>query len=257
MKKARMVLLIVLTAGLLGVSGGLAPWTASGQDEELTLKLSRDWGYGGFNGDIQGTFSMKASGPENLARVEFYIDDTPIGEVTSAPFTLQFLTDNYPPGAHSMRAVGYTGDGEELRSQVIGATFVSASAGNQAVVKIIVPLLVVIVAAVLLAFLVSLVTGRKLKRLPPGTPRQYPLGGGICPKCGRPMAYHLVGLNVLVGKLDRCPYCGKWSVIRRAPLDALRAAEQAELSTAAVPIPTASEEEKLRKELDDSKYQGL
>ena len=251
MKKTQIALLIALVAGLVAVTGVLA------QDEGLTLRLSRDWGYGGLNGDIQGTFSMKASGPANLARVEFYIDDTKIGEAVSAPFSLQFVTDNYPLGAHSLRAVGYTSDGQELRSQAIGATFVSAAAGNKAVVRIVVPLVGIIVGAMLLAFVVSMVTGRKVKNLPPGTPRQYPLGGGICPKCGRPLAFHLFGMNMVVGKLDRCPYCGRWGVIRRVSLDQLRAAEQAELAAAAEQIPPASEEETLRKELDDSKYQGL
>jgi hypothetical protein len=251
MKKAWTVLLMALVACLLAVA------VASAQGEELTLRLSRDWGYGGLNGDIQGTFSMKVSGPANLARVEFYIDDAKIGEAASAPFSLQFLTDHYPLGAHSMRAVGYTSDGRELHSQAINATFVSASAGNKALVSIIVPLLVIIVGAVLLAFVVSIVTGRKAKNLPAGTPRQYPLGGGICPKCKRPFAFHLFGLNLLAGKLDRCPYCGRWGVVKRAPLGQLRAAEQAELEAAQEQIPEASEEEALKIELDDSKYQGL
>ncbi len=258
MNKARIVLLVALVAGL--AAGLAAPVTAgsqAGQGQELTLRLSRDFGYGGFSGDIQGTFSMKVSGPANLARVEFYIDDAKIGEVASAPFNLQFLTDNYPLGAHSLRAVGYTGDGQELRSEAIAATFVSAAAGNEMLVRIIVPLLAVIAGAMLLTFVLSMVTGRKAKNLPPGTPRQYPLGGAICPKCGRPLAFHLFGMNVVVGKFDRCPYCGRWSVLRRAPIEALRAAEQAELAAAAEQVPGASEEETLRKELDDSKYQGL
>jgi hypothetical protein len=250
MKKASLVLLIVLVAGLTAGSG------ASAQGEELTLRLSRDWGYGGLNGDIQGRFSMKVNGPTGLARVEFYIDDTKIGEATSAPFSLQFVTDDYPLGTHFLRAVGYTGDGRELRSQAIGANFVPESAGSTMILRIVVPLVAVIFGAMLLTFVLSMVTGRKAKSLPPGTPRQYPLGGGICPKCGRPLAYHLFGLNMVVGKLDRCPYCGRWSVVKRASIEQLRSAEQAELETAKEQIPTPSEEERLRKELDDSKYVG-
>ena len=80
-----------------------------------------------------------------------------------------------------MRAAGFTSGGQELRSQPIGAIFVSESESNRAMVRIVVPLLAVIGGAMLLTFVFSLVTGRKAKRLPPGTPRQYPLGGGFAP----------------------------------------------------------------------------
>jgi len=251
MKTLGVVLLVLLVFALALATGALA------QEGGLTLKLSRDWGYGGLGGDIQGTFSMRVTGAADLARVEFYIDDARIGEVTAAPFNLQFVTDNFPEGVHTMRAVGFTSGGQELRSQPIGATFVSKSASNQALVRIIVPLLAVVGGAMLLTFVFTLVTGRKAKRLPPGTPRQYPMGGGICPRCSRPVALQILGLNMLVGKFQRCPYCGKWSVFRRVPLGELRAAEQAEVQSAAGHVPAPSEEERLKKELDDSKYQGL
>lgn len=59
------------------------------------------------------------------------------------------------------------------------------------------------------------------------------------------------------GQLDRCPYCGKWSVVRSLPLAQLRQAEQAELEQARGQIPEISEEERLKKELDDSRYLGM
>lgn len=251
MRRSGLAFLVLLIAGLAAAHGALA------QGGELALKLTRDWGYGGLSGDIQGTFSMKASGPSDLARVEFFIDDVQIGEATSAPFNLQFVTDNYPAGAHAMSAVGYTSAGQELRSQAIRATFVSKEAGNKAAMGIIVPLLAIIVGAMLLSFLVSMISGRKARTMPPGTPRNYPLGGGICRGCGRPVAMQVLGLNVVAGKLQRCPYCGKWSVFRRVSLDQLRAAEQAELGAAEERVPELGEEERLRKELDDSKYRGL
>jgi len=83
------------------------------------------------------------------------------------------------------------------------------------------------------------------------------MGGAICPKCQRPFAIHLYGINLGLGKFDRCPYCGKWSVVRRTSLQNLRAAEEAELARAqeADRIPGMSEEEKLKKQLEDSKFQ--
>lgn len=251
MKKALRVLLIGLFVG------PIAAVVVRAQGEELTLRLSRDFGYGGFGGDIQGTFSLRVTGPADLARVEFYIDDTKIGEASAVPFRLQFKTDDYPLGTHSLRAVGYTTGGRQLTSQTITATFVSASVGTRSVFRILVPLLVIIVGGLLLAALIAILTGRKTSALPAGSPRQYPLGGGICRRCGRPFPFHLYGLNLLTDKFDRCPYCGKWAAVRRLSLDKLRAAEQAEFEAAQAQVPEASEEEELRKELDDSKYRSL
>jgi hypothetical protein len=242
---------LALVAVLLLVSTSLA------QAETLTLSLSRDWGYGGFGGDIQGTFSFHARASSTISRVEFYIDELKIGEDTSAPFDLQFVTDNYPVGAHELYAIGFTADDRSIRSQSIRATFVSATEGGQAAMKFIIPLFAVIFGAMALAAIIPLLSGRKTVPVTSGAQRTYTFGGGICPKCGRPFAFHMLGLNLLASKFDRCPYCGRWSAVRHASLPELRAAERAELDAAQEQIPEASAEEKLKKELEDSKFQGL
>ncbi len=251
MNKIRTAFGLALLAALL-----LAP-AAQAQEETLTMSLSRDWGYGGFGGDIQGTFSFHVRGPTNLIRVEFYIDALKIGEDTAAPFDLQFVTDNYALGSHELYALGYTDDGKTLRSQSAHPTFVSPSEGGGAAIKFIIPLLVLIFGSMALAGVIPLLTGRKTVRLDPGARRQYTFGGGICPKCKRPFAFHFLGLNLITHKFDRCPYCGRWSAVRHVSEQELRAAEQAEVEAAIEHIPEESEEEKLKKELDDSKYQGL
>jgi len=251
MNKIRIAFLIAILMSLLATIAVVA------QTEELTLSMSRDWGYGGINGDIQGLFSMKVTGPADLARVVFYIDSTAIGEATQSPSRLQFNTDNYPLGNHELYAVGYSTSGTEYRSKVINANFASASEGSKAAMRIVIPILVVVLGAMMLAAIVPILTGRKTKNLPPSSPRQYPLGGAICPKCGRPFAVHFWGLNLGFSKFDRCPYCGKWGVVKFAPIDKLCAAEQAELEGERAQVPEMAEEEKLKKELDDSKYQGL
>lgn len=229
----------------------------SAQSEGLSISLSRDFGYGGFNGDIQGTFSIKASGPETLLRVDFYLDETLLGEDASAPFALQFVTDNYPAGAHVLSAVGYTSDGSELKSQAVNALFVSKEESSALMRKTIFPVLGVVFGTILLAALFPLLSRRSGKKLQPGSPRNYPLGGGICPKCHRPFAFQLLSMNMLTGKLTPCPHCGKWSIVRRASLSELRTAEQAESISETVHLTELSEEEKLRQGLDDSKYQNM
>lgn len=251
MKKLSFGFLIAMVISLVAVL------TTQAQSDELSISFSRDFGYSSGGGDIQGLFSIKVGGPDTLTKVSFYIDDIMIGEDAEAPFKLQFNTDNFSLGEHDVYAVGTMSDGSELKTNVVRANFVSASEGTQAAVRILVPVLGLVVVAVLLAAVVPIVTGRKTIPLEPGTPRTYTMGGAICPKCQRPFAIHLYGLNLGLGKFDRCPYCGKWSVVRRTSLQNLRAAEEAELARAQETgqVPGMSEEEKLKKQLEDSKFQ--
>jgi hypothetical protein len=251
MKKYSVAILIAILVSLVIISA------ASTQGEELTLGLSRDFGSGGFNGDIQGTFTVKASGPANLERVQFFLDDTGLGEDSESPFAIQFFTDNYPNGAHVFRAVGYTTDGKQLKSQTISARFISKEEGSAAALKIIVPILAVVFGAMAISAITTMINVRKGKKLPAGAARSYTFGGGICPKCKRPFGFQLLGIHMFGRKLTPCPHCGKWSVVKRATMSELHAAEQAELDTEKAQIHEASREEKLRKELDNSKFQNL
>ncbi len=230
---------------------------ASAQGEELTLGLSKDFGSDGFNGDIQGTFTLKASGPANLERVQFFLDDTLLGEDPEPPFAIQFFTDNYPTGAHVFSAVGFTTDGKQIGSKTISAVFVSKEEASAAGLKIVVPILAVVFGAMAISAITAMVNVRKGKKLPAGAARSYSFGGGICPKCKRPFGFQLLGIHMFGRKLTPCPHCGKWSVVKRATMSELHAAELAELDIEKAQIHDASDEEKTRKELDDSKYQNL
>ncbi len=226
-------------------------------EEQLVLRLNRDFGYGGMGNDIQGLFSIEVrEPPANLVRVEFTIDGELLAEDSEAPFKIQFSTDSYPLGEHVLAATGYTADGRTLGSNDFNVEFVSPEAGWQAVLKIIGPVFAIIFGVVLISFLTSYLSGRKLAHLPPGTARNYGIkGGAICPRCARPFAFQFLALNMgLFNKVDRCPHCGRWGFLRRRSLEELRAAEAAELEGVQVFEPETSEEEKLRKELDDSRY---
>jgi hypothetical protein len=255
MKHKTIPILMALLTSLFFASASHA------QSEELTLSLSRDFGYSSGTGDIQGTFSMKATGPDTLVSVEFYIDSTLIAKDVEPPFKVQFVTDNYPLGLHTLYAVGYTSAGGELRTREVHANFVSADEGWQAAAKIIVPVLgLIVVAALLSAIVPALGGGKKRKQnLPPGERNYGVVGGTICPRCKHPFALPMFSPNMLVGKLVRCDSCGKWFIGRRATSEALRAAEETEWAQAhsGAQVPEISEDEKLKKEIDDSKFQGL
>jgi hypothetical protein len=232
-------------------------------EDELVLTLNRDFGYAGFNGtDIQGTFSLKATGPEDLVKVIFYIDDKVIGEDGEAPFKIQFNTDSYGVGAHTLSATGMTSAGKEIKSNVYEKNFVSADESWKTAMGVVGPILILVLGISLISIIGPVVMGRNKKgSIPLGAPRSYGLGGGtICPRCGRPFAINFFALKLVVGKLVRCPHCGKLGVMpRRSPAE-LKKAEEAELAMAAEDEPQVkgiSEEEKLQKELDDSRYQGM
>ena len=242
----------LLLAALLLAAAALP--AAAQEQPELRLRMSRDFGYAA-GSDIQGTFSITASGPDDLARVVFFIDGARMGEAAQPPFKLRFDTGQYSLGPHTIYALGTTAAGREVRSNEIHANFVSAAESWETVQRIMLPILAITAAVMLLSFGLAFTSGRKLQNLPPGTPRQYgPAGGAICRRCQRPFPRHFLSPNMLVGKLERCAFCGKWSIVPAMPLAMLRTAEAAELETAAPDLPPGDPEAGLRKAIDESRY---
>jgi hypothetical protein len=233
---------------------------AFAQTDELQLSVHRNFGYGG--GDqIQGSFRLAVTGPADLARVTFKVDEQVVAMVTAAPFQVDFTTDTYGLGWHNLTAVGQTASGRTLTSAPRRFEFVAAAAGWAAAGRILLPILGALALVGVVVAITAVVDTRRGRKSPTslGAARRYGLfGGAICPKCGRPFSRHWWAPNAGLGKLDRCPHCGRWSLVRAVPLDQLRAAEAAELQTAqpANPVPELSPEEKLRRQLDDSRYES-
>jgi len=247
---------LLLSLGLIAI---LLAVTVRAQGPPMNLKLGRLFGYGGFGGELQGVFRLSVSVPNALQRVVFYLDGQPIGEVSQAPFQLQASTDEFPPGRHTFVAVGYTSGGIELHSNEVYSYFLTAEEAGRATRNLIVSLLGGIFGLMALAFLISALLSRGQKPSAElGQPRHYGLfGGAICPKCRRPFGRHWWGLNMVMGRLDRCPFCGKWSVMQSASREALAAAAADELQQAArgEDVPALSEDERRRRELEDSRFQ--
>jgi hypothetical protein len=230
---------------------------AQGGAPGLVLGMSRDFGYGGF-GEVQGAMRLKVSGPSDLQRVVFLLDDEVMGEATVAPWQLAFHTDSFAPGKHSMTAVGYTSGGLTLQSNEISTRFLSATEAGGATSRLVVSLLGGIGALMLLSFGLTtfLSRGRKAATAP-GSPRSYGLAGGaICPGCHRPYARHYLAPNMILGKLERCPHCGKWAVVAaRSPAE-LAAAEAAELAQANSQnaLDAAEGADRMAQDLEDSRF---
>jgi hypothetical protein len=256
MKKNCLYVFLVLLAILVFVTPARAQVV-----EELKLSVSRDFGSSDGTGNIQGTFSMKVTGPSNLVKVQFYNDNVMIAEDTEPPFKVQFVTGDYAPGMHTMHAVGYTSDGRELRTREMIFNYMTAQESRQRGLQITVPIFALVLIWVLYSKVIpTLSSGRKKgDLLSPGGHDYGVIGGTICPRCSHPFALNLFSPNLLVGKLARCPNCGKWFIGRRASIDDLRIAEEAAWAQAhgAPQVSDMSDEEKIRKGLNNSKYQGM
>ena len=200
----------------------ILPSTAFAQDQGLTLSLSRDWGYGGFNGEIEGTFSMRVSGPENLQEVRFYIDDTLVHTATEAPFRYQFKTGSFESGIRALYVEGTLADGSILTSNTLQRTFLSADEANSKTQGLIIPILVAVGVISVLAGVVPMIVNRG-KSFEVG---QYGMAGGaVCSRCELPFSRSMFAPNMVVGKLQKCPHCGKVAIVPRASGSALEAAE--------------------------------
>lgn len=251
----RLRLKLALAFALVMALGMGATSLAQGSEPTLKLSLSRDFGYGGF-GEVQGAMSLKIAGPADLTRVVFFIDGQEMGEATSAPWQLAFHTDSYPEGSHALTANGYTGSGSTLQSNEIRVRFLSAEKAGSATGTLVVSLLGGVGLIMLVSFIASsLVARRRPLVTASGAPRSYGLAGGaICPRCGRPYARHMFAPNMIAGKLERCPYCGKWAIVSaRSPAE-LTAAEAAEANQAR-PASPEDEVADFKRDLEDSRFQ--
>lgn len=113
---------------------------------------------------------------------------------------------------------------------------------------------------VVVGVVVLIVVGRRLLLLSSQkqggeAPGYGAAGGAICPGCGRAFARNFLSPNLIMGKLCRCPHCGKWSIVPRATPAALAAADAAQSKRTSAETPATSEDERLRRQIEASKYE--
>ena len=229
------------------------PFSANAQDETLEVKFTRDWGYGGFGGEIQGRFSLRVTGPENLVEVRYLIDESLMKTITEPPFNFQFETDSYPPGPHTLTVIGILADGSQITGPEYKRVFLSAEEAKSATLQLVIPMLVGVGIITLIASVVPFVLARKS----PYKFKDYGLAGGaVCTRCKLPFSRSILAPNMVFGKLQRCPHCGKWAIVPRATTQELEAAEQrySEGETK-LEFDTNTQDEKLRKTLDETRYE--
>lgn len=227
------------------------PAPAHAQDTGLSLGLKKNFGYN-LGSQIQGSFTLRASGPSDLASVTFMLDGRQIGRADKSPFQISINTGDYSLGKHTFTATGRTSAGRTLASNQLNVDMVTAQSGLGSVVWI---LVVVFGLIALVGGAQFLMLRRNMSTLEPGAPRNYGvLGGAICPKCDRPFPLTMFRLNLIGGGLTRCPYCGKWSVVQRASPQQLAAAEAAERKASTPDVPRETPEDRLRRQIEESRY---
>jgi hypothetical protein len=223
-------------------------------NEVLQLSLQKDFGFS-MGGRLQGRFTIRVTGPENLTRVAFLIDDQVIGVAERAPFRYSFNTSDFDLGAHQISAVGLTALGEEVVAKEQVYEFIDAEQAWRSTLGFVGPILGGVFALLLIMGLGTVLLGRQRKTWQPGV---YGVAGGaICPRCGLPYSRHFFSPNLLVGKLERCPHCGKWAIVRQASTIELTAAE-AKLrgDSDRGELKHEDEEDHLKRLIDDSRFES-
>ena len=226
--KIKAIIAVILSLGLCFA----LPHSGFSQDDAYTVHVRKDFGYN-MGSQIQGRFTVSLSGEEQgVAAVAFFVDDTLLSQFEAPPFRVQFQTEEFEPGIHQIYAEVHFEDGRSQITNSVQYNFLSQKEVNQQVKRVLIGIGSAILGAILLVFVIQslVIKGSDKKSVQPGAPRSYGiLGGTICPKCGRPFPRHIYGMNLVVGRLDRCDHCGKWSMTVRATPKALRMAEKAEL----------------------------
>ncbi len=79
----------------------------------IDFEFYKNNGYG-IGDEIGGVWTITAKVSTDVQYVEFYLDDQLQQNVTTAPFSWQFDTLNYPAGSHAIRALAYDSTGSAM-----------------------------------------------------------------------------------------------------------------------------------------------
>jgi len=241
--------IIGLAAVLAALPAGAA-WAQATQ--AIELRVSKDFGFQAGN-RLQGTISMWVEGAgDDVGQVTFLIDGRVVGLDREPPFRHQFRTGDYALGMHLLSAVGLRDDGTEIATPERTVEFVTAEEGWRVGLQIGGPLLALVLVISILGTIGPALFGN---RRPFRLGEYGASGGAVCPRCRLPYARHVLAPNIVMGKLERCPHCGRWAIVRAATRAELEAAEQrvrADSQRGALEI--SDDQERLRREIDESRF---
>lgn len=242
---------ITLAVGLLLSS--LSP--ASAQDEPgYRISLRREFGYGA-GSNIRGRMSLRlVDESADVQQVTYLMDGQEIAVLNEAPFKFEFHTDDYGYGPHDISALVTTSNNKIFDTNTLRYNFVTQAEETSGIKNILLPVGVVLIAAMGFSALVQFI-GKPKQTPQPGQPRNYGmLGGTICPRCGHPFPRSLLGMNLVVGRLERCESCKRFVMTVRATPAQLAEAEAREAASAAEAVKPLDMEEMGKDAIEESKY---
>lgn len=245
--RKRIVTLLVVVVLFIPVSV-----YAQESDPKIELSLIRNFGYGGLR-EIQGNFTLKIRDPlADLETVDFYLDGELIALISQEPYEYKFHTSNFPEGEHIFSAVGTLSNGTAVQSNQISKMLLSSDQARSQTQGLVVPILIFTAGATVLGLGVSMLASRK-KEFVIG--KYGPAGGAVCPRCELPFGRSILSPNLAIGKLVRCPHCGKISIRARASQLQLELAEKKYINEDAAGAVTPLDDQGYHKLLDESRYE--
>jgi hypothetical protein len=245
-RRARLALLffILLPMGIASAQG----------DPTIELKLTRSFGYRAGH-RIQGRFTVEAISDAALQEATFLIDGKNLDVIDEAPFRTSFSTGDFELGSHRIKVAAVTSSGTRLESDVVELTFVSAEESWQVGGRL--------SAWILGGTLLLMVAGMAFSGWFARDKSRFELGvygaagGAVCERCRLPFSRHVFAPSLVLGKLERCPHCGRVMIVPRANQMALDAAESRYREDQV----QGQREDRLKEQrnqqwLDDSRYEG-
>jgi uncharacterized C2H2 Zn-finger protein len=194
----------------------------------ISLSLTRTNGYSWGN-DINGHFSLSAHVSSDVVRVEFYLDDALQFTATGSSFSWAFDTNDYPLGQHNITAVAYDSAGQQASSSVLSKNFVEMPVSFYFI-------LILVVGVAVVISVVAVFYARKKS------------GFTKCPNCGYVFRRQYGWIHLGTVYRNICPKCGKgfWAKSYDGPIDNNEESSSRD---------TLSEEERLKRDIEDSKYE--
>jgi hypothetical protein len=229
---------------------------AQATDDGIQLRVAKSFGFQA-GGRLQGTFNLTVEGRDDLVEVSFLVDGETVAVVKAPPFEHVLRTGDFSLGSHVLSAVAITADGAELATPPREYEFVSADEGFKSALTIVGPILGLVLLLTLVGVLGPVLLSRRGGGFVLG---KYGVeGGAVCPHCRLPYPRHFFSPNLVVGKLERCPHCGRWSIAARASAADLRAAEARYVEDSqqgALSDSEGAQEDVHRRRIEETRYES-
>ncbi len=110
----------------------------------ISVSLTRNFGMG-FGGLIQGTFTLTASGSEEIQNLTVYFNGDEVYFTEGNSLSWQFVTDDYPSGSTNITIIGFDSSGT-LYSGTTSATFLGTITTNLIIFGIFALVIILVIA---------------------------------------------------------------------------------------------------------------